>query len=166
MSSWTVGTKYAVGVTVTNRYGATDFDGAFLLEVIGYIAPIDPDSFAYADVEMIQGTSFTAGKADGFEGAEVTFSLGELPAALQGRIAIDELTGTVFGRQRQRHPAGRLRDSRQGGQREERGYGRAEVERGRESLLLHLYLLRQHSICPLWSTPANSGARTRRSTRR
>ncbi|WP_300700796.1 surface glycan-binding family protein [uncultured Alistipes sp.] len=91
----TVGTKYAVGVTVTNRYGATDFDGAFLLEVIGYIAPIDPDSFAYADVEMIQGTSFTAGKADGFEGAEVTFSLGELPAALQGRIAIDELTGTV-----------------------------------------------------------------------
>lgn len=91
----TVGTKYTVDVTVTNRYGAADFDGAFALEVIGYIAPIEAETFAYADVEMIQGTSFTAEKAAGFVGDEVTFSLGELPAALEGRIALDELTGTL-----------------------------------------------------------------------
>lgn len=91
----TVGTKYTVDVTVTNRYGAADFDGAFVLEVIGYIAPIEAATFAYADVEMIQGTSFTAEKAAGFVGDEVTFSLGELPAALEGKIALDELTGTL-----------------------------------------------------------------------
>lgn len=91
----TVGTKYTVDVTVTNRYGAADFDGAFALEVIGYIAPIEAATFAYADVEMIQGTSFTAEKAAGFVGDEVTFSLGELPAALEGKIALDELTGTL-----------------------------------------------------------------------
>lgn len=90
-----VGTKYAVDVTVTNRYGAADFDAAFTLEVIGYIAPIEESTFAYADAEMIQGTSFTAEKAAGFVGDEVTFSLGELPAALEGRIAIDGQTGAV-----------------------------------------------------------------------
>lgn len=91
----TVGAKYTVDVTVTNRYGATDFDGAFALEVIGYIAPIDETTFSYAAVDMIQGTSFTAEKAAGFVGDEVTFSLGELPAGLEGRIELDELTGTL-----------------------------------------------------------------------
>lgn len=89
------GARYAVEVTVENLYGSTDFAEAFVLEVIGYIAPIEEETFSYAAVEAIQGTGFTAEKAQGFVGDEVLFSLGELPAALQGQIAIDAQTGTV-----------------------------------------------------------------------
>ncbi len=90
-----VDSRYAVTVTVGNLYGATDFEDAFTLEVIGYIAPIDQALFTYAPVEAIQGTSFTAAKAEGFVGDEVTFSFGELPAALEGQISIDAQTGAV-----------------------------------------------------------------------
>lgn len=91
----TVNETYLVDVTVSNRYGAADFDGAFALSVIGYIAPIEEATFSYAPVEVIQGTGFTAEKAAGFVGDEVVFSLVDLPAALEGRVSIDELTGTL-----------------------------------------------------------------------
>lgn len=89
------GARYAVEVTVENLYGSTDFAEAFVLEVIGYIAPIEEETFSYASVEVIQGVGFTAEKADGFVGDEVLFALGDLPDALQGQISIDTVTGTV-----------------------------------------------------------------------
>lgn len=86
---------YVCDVTVTNRYGAVDFVEAFSLTVIPYIEAIEPATFAYATVEVIQGTGFVAEKQAGFVGDEVLFSLGELPEALVGQVTIDEATGTV-----------------------------------------------------------------------
>lgn len=90
-----VGASYTLDLTVSNDYGSTDFDGAYTLTVIAYIAPIDPATFAYDPVEAIQGGEFTAPKRAGFVGDEPSFSLGELPEALAGKIAIDEATGTI-----------------------------------------------------------------------
>ncbi len=86
---------YVVDVTVENLYGATDFMGAFALDIIAYIEPIDAATLAYDDVEAIQGTAFTAEKRDGFVGDEVAFSLGALPAELEGQLSIDVVTGAV-----------------------------------------------------------------------
>lgn len=86
---------FAIDLTVTNAFGSTDFEGAFRLTVIDYIAPIEADKFAYADTEAIQGGQFRVSKNDGFVGDEVTFSLGEVPAAVAGQITIDPTTGDV-----------------------------------------------------------------------
>ena len=86
---------YTVNLTVSNSYGSTDFDAAYKLTVIAYIAPIEASTFAYDPVEAIQGGEFKASKKAGFVGDEVTFSLGDLPAELQGQLSIDAVTGDI-----------------------------------------------------------------------
>lgn len=87
--------SYTLDLTVTNSFGSADFEGAYTLTVIEYIAPIEPETFSYASVEVVEGTNFTAPKADGFVGDEVNFSLGDVPAALAGQLMVDEATGEV-----------------------------------------------------------------------
>lgn len=87
--------SYTLDLTVTNSFGSADFEGAYTLTVIEYIAPIEPETFSYAPVEVVEGTNFTAPKADGFVGDEVSFSLGDVPAALAGQLTVDEATGEV-----------------------------------------------------------------------
>lgn len=86
---------YVVDVTATNLYGTVDFMEAFVLDVIAYIEPIDGATFAYEAVEAIQGTGFEAVVNDDLVGDEVSFSLAEVPAALEGQITIDPATGTI-----------------------------------------------------------------------
>lgn len=74
-----LGASYTLDLTVTNSFGSADFEGAYTLTVIEYIAPIEPETFSYAPVEVVEGTNFTAPKADGFVGDEVSFSLGDVP---------------------------------------------------------------------------------------
>ena len=90
-----LGASYTLDLTVTNSFGSADFEGAYMLTVIEYIAPIEPETFSYAPVEVVEGTNFTAPKADGFVGDEVSFSLGDVPAALAGQLTVDEATGEV-----------------------------------------------------------------------
>lgn len=90
-----VGSTYTLDLTVTNRFGSADFESAYTLTVIAYIAPIEAETFAYAPVEVVEGTSFKAPKNEGFVGDEVTFTLGELPAALAGQLQIDPATGEI-----------------------------------------------------------------------
>lgn len=87
--------SYTLDLTVTNSFGSADFEGAYMLTVIEFIAPIDPATFSYAPVDVVEGTNFKAAKADGFIGDEVSFSLGDVPAALVGQLTIDEATGEV-----------------------------------------------------------------------
>lgn len=87
--------SYTLDLTVANSFGSADFEGAFTLTVIEFIAPIEPETFTYAPAQVVEGTNFTAAKADGFVGDEVSFSLGEVPAELAGQLTIDEATGTV-----------------------------------------------------------------------
>lgn len=87
--------SYTLDLTVTNSFGSADFEGAYTLTVIEYIAPIEPETFSYAPVEVVEGTNFTAPKADGFVGDEVSFSLGDRAAALAGQLTVDEATGEV-----------------------------------------------------------------------
>lgn len=90
-----LGASYTLDLTVTNSFGSADFEGAYTLTVIEYIAPIEPETFSYAPVEVVEGTNFTAPKADGFVGDEVSFSLGDVPAVLAGQLTVDEATGEV-----------------------------------------------------------------------
>lgn len=87
--------SYTLDLTVTNSFGSADFEGAYTLTVIEFIAPIEPETFSYAPVEVVEGTNFKAPKADGFVGDEVSFSLGDVPAALAGQLTVDEATGEV-----------------------------------------------------------------------
>lgn len=90
-----VGSHFVVDVTVNNLYGSTDFAGAFTLDVIAYIEPIDATTFIYDAVEAIQGTGFVAEPKAGLVGDEVSFSLASVPAELEGQISIDPATGEV-----------------------------------------------------------------------
>lgn len=101
-----IGDQYLVDLTVANSYGSTDFEGAYALTVIDYIAPIEVDKFLYEPVVAIQGGAFTAPKNDGFVGDEVIFSLGELDAVLAGQLSIDAETGTVSARKGHTIPMG------------------------------------------------------------
>lgn len=105
-SQLAIGDVFTVDLTVANDYGSADFDGAFRLTVIEYIAPIDPETFVYDDVQAIQGSEFTAELRPGFVGDEAVFTLGELPAGLEGQITIDEVTGTVSAAKGQSIPLG------------------------------------------------------------
>ncbi len=98
--------QYVVDLTVSNSYGSTDFEGAYTLTVIDYIAPIEADKFAYEPVEAIQGGEFSASKKTGFIGDEVTFSLGTLDAALVGQLSIDPETGAVSAKKGHTIPMG------------------------------------------------------------
>lgn len=98
--------QYLVDLTVTNSYGSTDFEGVYTLTVIDYIAPVEADKFGYEPVVAIQGGAFTASKKEGFVGDEVTFTLGELDAALVGQLSIDAMTGTVSAKKGHSIPMG------------------------------------------------------------
>lgn len=98
--------QYVVDLTVSNSYGSTDFEGAYTLTVIDYIAPIEADKFAYEPVEAIQGGEFSASKKIDFVGDEVTFSLGTLDAALVGQLSIDPETGAVSAKKGHTIPMG------------------------------------------------------------
>lgn len=87
--------SYTLDLTVKNSFGSTDFDGAYTLSVIEFIAPIESDKFGYEDAVAIQGGEFKVSKKAGFVGDEVTFSLGDVPAGVQGQISIDPVTGDV-----------------------------------------------------------------------
>ena len=87
--------SYTLDLTVKNSFGSTDFDGAYTLSVIEFIAPIESDKFGYEDAVAIQGGEFKVSKKAGFVGDEVTFSLGDVPAGVQGQISIDPMTGDV-----------------------------------------------------------------------
>ncbi|WP_290541189.1 surface glycan-binding family protein [Alistipes sp.] len=87
--------SYTLDLTVQNSFGTTDFEGAYTLNVIKFIAPIESDSFGYEPVSAIQGGAFKAPRKAGFVGDEVTFSLGEVPAEVRGQISVDRVTGEV-----------------------------------------------------------------------
>lgn len=83
---------YTVSVTVSNDYGAKDFQNVYAFTVIAFISPIT--QFTYDNIqELITGVSFS-NPVTKMDGAEVTYSFVDLPAALSG-LKIDEHTGTV-----------------------------------------------------------------------
>ena len=90
-----VGAHFDIGVRVSNEFGTKDFEHAFVLDIISYIAPIDAASFSYADKEIIQGGLLAWPLNDGFQGDEVQFALGELPSALEGQLSLDPVSGTI-----------------------------------------------------------------------
>ena len=90
-NSLPIGTSCLVGVTVTNQFGSKDFDSAFSLDVVAVIAPIT--HLNYTDLNIIEGGAVdNAADADG---DEVSYSFENLPAALEGVLAIDPVTGKV-----------------------------------------------------------------------
>ena len=60
--------SYTLDLTVKNSFGSTDFDGAYTLSVIEFIAPIESDKFGYEDAVAIQGGEFKVSKKAGFVG--------------------------------------------------------------------------------------------------
>lgn len=100
-----LGAVYTLDLRVTNEFGFKVFEGAYTLTVIAYITPIDPDTFGYDKVEVIQGGAFSASPKAGLVGDEVKFELGELPAALVGQIEIDAM-GAVSAPAKNKIPLG------------------------------------------------------------
>ncbi len=96
---------YTLDLRVSNEFGSAVFEGAYTLTVIAYIEPIDPDTFGYEKVEVIQGGAFSASPKAGLVGDEVKFELGELPAELVGQIQIDAM-GVVSAPAKNKIPLG------------------------------------------------------------
>lgn len=96
---------YTLDLRVTNEFGSKVFEGAYTLTVIAYIEPIDPETFGYDKVEVIQGGAFSASPKAGLVGDEVKFELGELPAELVGQIEIDAM-GAVSAPAKNKIPLG------------------------------------------------------------
>lgn len=99
-----VGASYVVDVTATNKYGSTDFDNAYTIEVVAYIAPIE--NFSYNSQEVIQNTKIEITPNDGFVGGMATFSLVDLPAALSSQLNIDAQTGVISAKKGNSIPMG------------------------------------------------------------
>lgn len=91
-------TSYEFSLAVSNKFSngqAVALRGVYTVDIVPYIAPIDPAKFAYAPAEMTEFCKFEIEKAEGFVGDVVTFSLGELPEALKGWVSIDSQTGKI-----------------------------------------------------------------------
>ena len=77
-----VGDEYSVSVTVTNSWGATDFDNVFTFKVIDFIHPVT--QLSYSDVgEKISGLPFSNPVAL-CDGDEVEYAFVDLPEGLAG----------------------------------------------------------------------------------
>lgn len=91
-------TSYEFSLAVSNKFSngqAVALRGVYTVDIVPYIAPIDPAKFAYAPATMTEFCKFEIEKAEGFVGDVVTFSLGELPEALKGWVSIDSQTGKI-----------------------------------------------------------------------
>lgn len=91
-------TSYEFSLAVSNKYSkgeAVALRGVYTVDVVPYIAPIDPAKFSYPASTMTEFCLFEVEKAAGFVGDVVTFTLGELPAALEGQISLDKQTGKI-----------------------------------------------------------------------
>ena len=91
-------TSYEFSLAVSNKYSngeAVALRGVYTVDVVPYITPIDPSTFSYAPATMTEYCLFETEKAAGFVGDVVTFSLGELPAALEGWVSINSQTGKI-----------------------------------------------------------------------
>lgn len=86
---FTAGQQYKVNVNVKNEYDQVGvvFTNAFTLDVVEFIEPIQ--QFSYANKNAIQAVAFDLSPAAGFKGDEVRFEFVDLPAALQGKIALN-----------------------------------------------------------------------------
>lgn len=91
-------TSYEFSLAVSNKFSngqAVALRGVYTVDIVPYIAPIDPSKFSYAPATMTEFCKFEAEKNEGFVGDVVTFSLGELPEALKGWVSIDSQTGKI-----------------------------------------------------------------------
>lgn len=91
-------TSYEFSLAVSNKFSngqAIALRGVYSVDIVPYIAPIDPAKFSYAPATMTEFCKFEIEKAEGFVGDVVTFSLGELPEALKGWVSIDNQTGKI-----------------------------------------------------------------------
>lgn len=91
-------TTYEFSLAVSNKYSdgeAVALRGVYTVEVVPFITPIDPSTFSYAPATMTEYCKFETEKAPGFVGDVVTFTLGELPAALEGWVSLDSQTGKI-----------------------------------------------------------------------
>ncbi len=86
---------YMLDLRVSNEFGDKVFEGAYTLTVIAYIEPLDPATFGYDKVEVIQGGAFSVSPKAGLVGDELKFELGELPAELDGKIEINPASGAI-----------------------------------------------------------------------
>lgn len=90
--------SYEISLAVSNKYSggeAVALRGVYAVDIVPYIAPIDPATFSYPASKMTEFCRFEVEKAAGFVGDVVTFTLGELPAALDGQIELDKQTGKI-----------------------------------------------------------------------
>lgn len=88
----TIGTVINASVSVTNPFGSKDFDNVFTIEVVDFINPIT--KLQYADTTVIEGTKVNIALKDA-DGDDVSYSFVNLPAALEGIINIDAVTGAI-----------------------------------------------------------------------
>ena len=102
-NSLAIGDKYDIAVTVTNQYGTADFDNVFTMNIVAYINPIT--KLAYDDQEAIQATAFEFAPTD-VDGDELTYTLENLDAALDGQLTIDPTTGKVSAKKGNSIPVG------------------------------------------------------------
>ena len=104
-----VGTTYDISLAVSNRFSegeAVVMRGAYSVEVVPYITPIEASTFSYPASTMTEACLFEVEKADGFVGDVVTFAFGELSEALAGRLSIDRNTGKISAARGNEIPVG------------------------------------------------------------
>lgn len=96
-----IGNVYEVDVTVTNEYGTSDFPKAYIVTVVDFINPIDPETFKYEVPETYEGKGYTIPLINEFKGDEVIFDFAEDNSDIikeqieKNRISIDKVNGTI-----------------------------------------------------------------------
>lgn len=104
-----VGTTYDISLAVSNKFSdgeAVVMRGAYSVEVVPYITPVDGATFSYPASTMTEACKFEVEKSAGFVGDVVTFAFGELPEALDGQLTIDKQTGKIAAARGNEIPVG------------------------------------------------------------
>lgn len=87
--------SYTLDLTVTNSFGSADFEGAYTLTVIEYIAPIEPRNLLLRSRRSGRRYEFHGSEGRRFCRRRGELLAGRRAAALAGQLTVDEATGEV-----------------------------------------------------------------------
>lgn len=92
-NNFTVGDSYTVDITATNKYGSTDFDKVYTINVVAYIAPIEV--FTYDNKDIAQYVQVKLTPNEDFTESMAKFEWVDLPSSLNGMLTLDAQTGVI-----------------------------------------------------------------------
>lgn len=92
-----INSEYKLDITVSNKYGETNFPEAYIVKIIDVIKPVEESTFKYPTTSIYEGQMMQPVVYEpGLQGDDLTFKLAtENSDEIQNLFKVDDLTGQI-----------------------------------------------------------------------